>query len=269
MEFIIYGLIFITGTLFGSFFTLAVYRIPQGLNILYKHSFCPNCNSKLKFRDLIPILSYISLGGKCRYCGEKVRIRYLLLEILSGTVFLVFALSLKFDLFNLTTSQIIYFLFFLIYMATLFIIAGIDKERIAIQKSVLLFSLLLGICFMIYVCISKGQVIYTYIICLVLIAIVLGLDSIILKRKLCENYTLSILALSIYMIVFSGAEIFYFTVAISLFLISIQGTLSKIAEKFKSKVVINTEKNKVFNIPIGFYLSISNILLIIISNFLR
>ena len=75
------------GTVFGSFFTLAVYRIPLGINILYKHSFCPNCNTKLKFIDLIPILSYISLKGRCRYCGEKVRPRYLCLEILSGLVF--------------------------------------------------------------------------------------------------------------------------------------------------------------------------------------
>ena len=73
MDAIIYGLIFIIGTLFGSFFTLAVYRIPLGLDITHEHSFCPKCNAKLKFIDLIPILSYISARGKCRYCKEKIR----------------------------------------------------------------------------------------------------------------------------------------------------------------------------------------------------
>ena len=57
-------MIFIMGTVFGSFFTLAVYRIPLGLNITYERSFCPNCNHKLGFKDLIPILSYMSLRRK-------------------------------------------------------------------------------------------------------------------------------------------------------------------------------------------------------------
>ena len=116
MEIILYALIFICGTLFGSFFTLAVYRIPLGEDILYKHSFCPNCKSKLHFKDLIPIVSYIALGGKCAYCGQKIRIRYLLLEILSGTVFLLFALSLKLEVLNLNTSMIsFYFSFFILH----------------------------------------------------------------------------------------------------------------------------------------------------------
>jgi len=162
MEIIIYGVIFAIGTVFGSFFTLAVYRIPLGLDITHEHSFCPNCNTKLKFNDLIPILSYISLGGKCRYCGQKIRIRYLLLEVLSGLVFLLLALSLKLDLYNFSVSNGLYFLFLALYIVTLFIIAGIDKERISIQKSVLLFGVILEVCFMIYVCISKRRS-YIYI----------------------------------------------------------------------------------------------------------
>lgn len=76
------SMIFIMGTFFGSFFTLAVYRIPLKKDITHEHSFCPNCNHKLGVLDLIPVFSYLFLQGKCRYCGEKVRIRYLLLEVL-------------------------------------------------------------------------------------------------------------------------------------------------------------------------------------------
>ena len=107
MEVVVYAIIFIIGTLFGSFFTLAVYRIPLGLNILYEHSFCPKCNTKLKFIDLIPILSYLGLKGKCRYCGKKVRIRYLLLEVLSGAVFVLLTLSLKLDLLKCFLSLLL------------------------------------------------------------------------------------------------------------------------------------------------------------------
>ena len=63
---IFYILIFIIGTLFGSFSTLAVYRLPLHKDITHERSFCPKCNHKLSFWDMIPILSYILLGGKCR-----------------------------------------------------------------------------------------------------------------------------------------------------------------------------------------------------------
>ena len=59
MDVMLYILIFIIGTLFGSFYTLAVYRIPKRQDITHTHSYCPNCNHKLGILDLIPILSYI------------------------------------------------------------------------------------------------------------------------------------------------------------------------------------------------------------------
>ncbi len=265
---LIYALIFIMGTLFGSFLTLAVYRIPLGIDIVCKHSFCPKCKAELKFRDLIPIVSYISLGGKCRYCGEKVRIRYLVLELLTGILFLLFAISLKVDVFDLSLDTIIYFWFFVLYFSTLLLIAGIDKEKKVIQKSVLFFGLILAICFMIYACISYNTVIYTYIIILAMIAILLILDSTILKNKLSENYTISILILSMIMIVFSGVFIFYYTVASALLLIGLYGILNIIVNFSKYRAVKNAKDTNV-NIPIGFFLVLSNIFLIVASNFLK
>ncbi len=80
---------FIIGTLFGSFFSLANYRIPRKKDIVFTRSFCPKCNHNLGFFDLIPILSYIFHAGKCRYCKDKISIRYPLLEISSGIAFLI------------------------------------------------------------------------------------------------------------------------------------------------------------------------------------
>ena len=80
----------------------------------------------------------IYLGGKCRYCKQKIRPRYFLLEILSGIVFVLFAMAIKLSIFTVTISTMVYFVFALLYFVTLFIIAGIDKEKRQIQKSVLL-----------------------------------------------------------------------------------------------------------------------------------
>ena len=256
MEAIIYGLIFIMGTFFGSFFTLAVYRIPLGENIVYKHSFCPNCKEKLKFKDLIPIISYIALGGKCAYCGQKIRIRYLLLEVLSGLVFLLFALSIKLHLFIMNTNMIIYFFLYILYIASLFIIAGIDKENIQIQKSVLLYGMIISFIYMTYVCIQNSSAIHTYIIYLVSIIIVLTFDIIYLKIFLRQSYIIELMMLSLYMIMFSGTFKFYITLAITLIWLIIELLWKKIRGKEKK------------NIPVGFHLCVSNILVIIILNLL-
>lgn len=79
---------FVIGTLFGSFFTLATYRLPRKQDIMVKRSYCPGCKHELGFFDLIPVLSYVFLGGKCRYCKEKISIRYPLFEIFNGIFFL-------------------------------------------------------------------------------------------------------------------------------------------------------------------------------------
>ena len=80
---------FIIGTLFGSFFSLANYRIPRKKDIVFTRSFCPKCNHNLGFFDLIPVLSFVFQGGKCRYCKDKISLRYPLLEICSGIAFLL------------------------------------------------------------------------------------------------------------------------------------------------------------------------------------
>ena len=91
MDIFFYIIIFIMGITFGSFYTLAVYRIPKGQDITHTHSYCPNCNHKLGILDLIPVLSYIFLGAKCRYCKQKIRPRYFILEIISGLFFVTMA----------------------------------------------------------------------------------------------------------------------------------------------------------------------------------
>jgi len=68
-----YIILFAMGITFGSFYTLALYRIPKRQDITHTHSYCPNCNHKLGFLDLIPVFSYIFLGAKCRYCKQKIR----------------------------------------------------------------------------------------------------------------------------------------------------------------------------------------------------
>ena len=137
METIILILIFIMGTVFGSFYTLATYRIPKNQDITHTRSYCPNCSHKLGFFDMFPVLSYIFLGGKCRYCGQKISPRYILLEILSGIVFVSVFYLMKIDLSNIyaiDVNKLCIFGFMALYITFIFLTAGIDKENKKIEK---------------------------------------------------------------------------------------------------------------------------------------
>ncbi len=249
MQIFIYFIIFITGCFFGSFFTLAVYRLPKKEDIFIKHSYCPNCNHKLGLLDLVPIVSYLFLKGKCRYCNTKIRPRYFLLELLSGITFVLIAVSLKMNLYEL---DIIYLFSHFIYIATLFIIAGIDKENIRIQKSVLVFGFLYELTYIIYQCTLGKLDVYKYVIYLLFMIILLILSIISLKKNMKQSYCIQILFLSLYMIIFSGSIIYILTVILCLLSIGFY----KI--RCKEKV----------ELPIGFYLSVCNIIVIMITNFI-
>lgn len=122
MNIFFYLLLFIIGTLFGSFYTLAVYRIPKRQDIVHTHSYCPNCHHELGFLDLIPIISYVFLRGQCRYCKQKIRPRYLILEILSGILFVAIAFFMKFSIATLSITKIVEYSFMVLYLTFIILI---------------------------------------------------------------------------------------------------------------------------------------------------
>lgn len=268
MDYILYLLIFCIGTLFGSFFTLAVYRIPLRQDITHTRSYCPNCNHKLSFLDMIPILSYIFLGGKCRYCKEKIRIRYLLLEILSGIVFVLFAISIKFNIYSILSGNIqiiAYLIAGLLYIATLFIIAGIDKERIRIERPVMLFGFICVMLYIVYLYIlGIDTSVYRYVIYLTIFCILTLINIVYLRKKSKNNYTIDILLLLTLMAMYTYEVVGIYTVIITLIAISIHLLLEHISSKKNKSVKIDCKTN--CKIPIAFYMCVANIVTLIMTN---
>lgn len=72
------------GTILGSFLNVFIYRIPRGESIVLPPSHCPSCNHRLGFFDLFPVLSYLGLRGRCRYCKTPISWRYPLVELITG-----------------------------------------------------------------------------------------------------------------------------------------------------------------------------------------
>lgn len=72
------------GAWFGSFLNVVAWRVPRGESVVAPPSHCPTCGHRLGWLDLLPILSYLFLRGRCRYCGAPVAARYALVELLGA-----------------------------------------------------------------------------------------------------------------------------------------------------------------------------------------
>lgn len=122
---------FITGVIFGSFFNVCILRIPENKSIVTPASHCYNCNAALKPIDLVPILSWIFLRGKCRYCGHKISSRYTLVEFITGIVFI-----LIYNTYGWNEKT----LYYLVIISLLIIIAFIDIDQYIIPYSLIMFG---------------------------------------------------------------------------------------------------------------------------------
>ena len=139
MEIIFVIYIFIFGLLIGSFLNVCIYRIQRGENIAYPPSHCTSCGNKIKSYDLIPVLSWIFLRGKCRNCGERISSRYALVEFFTAIIFLL-------TYFQYGIS--IYLARFLILIHFLIVIAMIDYDTMEVYTTTTWFAITMGIAFL-------------------------------------------------------------------------------------------------------------------------
>src|SRR4030043_412844 len=107
----------IFGALIGSFLNVCIIRLPKEESIITPGSHCPHCNHPIMFYENIPLISYLLLGGKCRYCKRSISAQYPLVEGI--TAISSFLLFLKYG-FSLS------YLFYFSFVAALIIITVID-----------------------------------------------------------------------------------------------------------------------------------------------
>lgn len=108
---LLYIIVFLYGIVIGSFLNVCIYRIPEKQNIVKVRSHCMSCGYQLKWYDLIPLFSYICLGGRCRKCRAKLSVQYPLIEALNGILYVVIVyvngVSVESLLYCLLTSALI------------------------------------------------------------------------------------------------------------------------------------------------------------------
>lgn len=129
MEIFYLTLFFIYGIIFGSFFNVVGLRVPKKASIVSPPSHCTRCNRKLKALDLVPVISYVFLRGKCRGCGVKISPIYPLMEFFTGALFMTAYWMLGFSLELIVA---------LVFISLLIIITVSDLAYMLIPNKVLL-----------------------------------------------------------------------------------------------------------------------------------
>lgn len=127
---------FIFGAMVGSFLNVCIYRLPKEESIVHPGSHCPKCNTPIRFYENIPILSYILLRAKCRYCHAPISIQYPIVEAV--TALSSFFLFMR---FGASLSFIYYFLF----VAALIVITVIDLHHQIIPDVISLPGIVIGV----------------------------------------------------------------------------------------------------------------------------
>ncbi len=135
MEWIAGLFVFLAGITIGSFLNVCVYRLPLGLSIAKGFSACPQCAARLTAVDLVPIISYTVLRGKCRHCGCRISIEYPIVEGITGALFVLLYLK-----FHLSYDLLIY----AALVSLLIVIALIDFKHMMIPNGLIIAGLILG-----------------------------------------------------------------------------------------------------------------------------
>ena len=94
-------IVFIFGSILGSFLNVCIHRMPKGESVVWPRSHCPKCKKRIPGYDNIPFISFLLLRGKCRICKSKISLRYPLVELLTAAIFLLLFMryGLSYDFF--------------------------------------------------------------------------------------------------------------------------------------------------------------------------
>ncbi|MCR4673421.1 MAG: prepilin peptidase, partial [Lachnospiraceae bacterium] len=141
---------FILGTVLGSFLNCAAWRISRKMDFVKGRSICPKCKHELSALDLFPIISYIAGRGRCRYCKEKISIRYPMTELCFGIISLVMFLQAGLSVLYLRN---------LVFACALFCLSLVDIEIYEIPDGCILISLLAWVISLPFLQVTKSYII--------------------------------------------------------------------------------------------------------------
>lgn len=159
MGYTVFG--FFLGTILGSFVKVLADRSLTKKSFLGR-SYCPKCKSKLHWYDLLPIISYIYLGGKCRYCGDRIEVEYLVVEVGMGVLiaYLFYQQVTGNFQFTIFLLDLIFKIFFI---STLFVLFITDFKKMFIPDRIVVPAIVISFIYLVAITIYKVGYLYFYL----------------------------------------------------------------------------------------------------------
>ncbi|WP_216325869.1 prepilin peptidase [Deinococcus aestuarii] len=131
----------VLGLLVGSFSNVLIWRLPRGENVAFPPSHCPGCDHRLAPLDLVPVGSWVALGGRCRYCRSPIKSRYPVVEALTGLGYAVIAALFPLTTYGAGTLGL------MVLFTLLLVASAIDLDTYTIPDELTLPGVALGLAF--------------------------------------------------------------------------------------------------------------------------
>lgn len=234
MNIFLYTILFLIGVLVGNFWKSAIYRIPRNIGLTKKS------------------VSYIEPNKKSTVISQ------LFYLFIGGILFVIFGKILKINISNINLYSILTYLFTMFYISTLVIIGCIDQKNLKIDKRVVASGIILSILYIIYLYSIDTISININIIYLGIYVILLVADTFIVKRYAENSYTIGILMIFDIILIFTGMDVFFYTLIVTTLEILVFLLISKIRQKRNGN-----KKVKLSNVPVGYFVTVSNIITLI------
>ena len=245
MEFLMQFYVFIIGIIFGSFFNVCIYRIPENKSIVNPPSTCTRCNTRLKSIDLIAIISYLISDKKCRYCKKEISPRYATVELLTGILFL-----LVYNVYSISPQTVYY----LILVSLLIIITFIDIDHYIIPDGIIVFGIIVAFIFnILQIGIPIKDSIIGAVICGGGVLILIYLIELLIKKEAMGGGDIKLFGM---VGLFLGIKLGLLTILLSVYVGAIYGVATIIYSKIKKK-----EFNSM--IPYGPFISVGALISIL------
>ncbi|MFA5145578.1 MAG: prepilin peptidase [Candidatus Omnitrophota bacterium] len=129
------ALVFIFGSMIGSFLNVCIHRMPLGESVVWPSSHCPKCDKRIPAYDNIPFLSYLALRGKCRFCKQRISLRYPLVELLTAVIFVAL-----FNHYKLSYE----FFFYMVLVCGLMVATFVDIRHRIIPDEISVGGIIIG-----------------------------------------------------------------------------------------------------------------------------
>ncbi|MCI6459280.1 MAG: prepilin peptidase [Clostridium sp.] len=248
MEIFIKIYVFIIGMIFGSFFNVCIFRIPEKQSVSNPPSHCPNCNTRLKPKDLVPVLSYLVSGRKCRYCKKEISSRYALVELLTGILFL-----LVYNRYLIDIATINY----LVLISLLIIITFIDIDHYIIPDELVIIGSIFAIIFnLIFKVITIKESLLGALVCGGGILILVYIIEFIVKKEVMGGGDIKLFAM---IGLFFGVKNSLLVALLSVYVGAAFGIITIVYSKIKKQ-----EYNSM--IPYGPFISVATLIVMLYGN---